>query len=168
MVLSMRALAIVALCTTAAHADSGVASGPQPTPPIAAGAPTLDQQLDGRRNIRGCAIDENCSRAAELLREYELEAFPPPGANPWLDERMASSRLEAAPIRRVKKPSELRPDQAWLDKLELPDLPVTWSTRLIDYLLFYKNDPRGRSIMESWLVAQGRYRDLILAHLRKA
>ena len=164
----MRALAIVALCTTAAHADPGVIAGPQPAPPIAAGAPKLDQQLDGRRNIRGCAVGESCSRSSELLRDFELEAFPPPGGSPWLDDRNATSRLEATPIRRAKKPSELRPDQAWLDKLELPDLPVTWSTRLVDYLLFYKNDPRGRAIMESWLVAQGRYRDMILAHLRKA
>lgn len=108
-------------------------------------------------------------RSVELLHEFELEAFPKPGSNPWIDERAsAPSRLEANPLRKVKKPSELRPDQAWLDKLELPDLPVTWSPRLIEYLLFYKNDPRGRSIMESWLVAQGRYRDLILTHLRKA
>ena len=72
------------------------------------------------------------------------------------------------PVRKIKKPSELRPDQAWLDKLEMPDLPVTWSDQLIEYLLFYKNDPRGRSIMTSWLEAQGRYRDLIVSHLRKA
>jgi len=165
----MRALAIVAICTTAAHADPGVAAGPQPAPPVTAAAPKLEQQLDGRRNIRGCAVGESCARSSELLRQFELEAFPPPGGSPWLaDDRSATSRLEGNPIRRVKKPSELRPDQAWLDKLELPDLPVTWSSRLIDYLLFYKNDPRGRAIMESWLVAQGRYRDMILAHLRKA
>ena len=169
MVPFMRALAIVAICTTAAHADPGVAAGPQPAPPVTAAAPKLEQQLDGRRNIRGCAVGESCARSSELLRQFELEAFPPPGGSPWLaDDRSATSRLEGNPIRRVKKPSELRPDQAWLDKLELPDLPVTWSSRLIDYLLFYKNDPRGRAIMESWLVAQGRYRDMILAHLRKA
>ncbi len=108
-------------------------------------------------------------RSADLLREYELEAFPPPGASPWLEDHgFAASRLEPRMLRRVKKPSELRPDLPWLDKLELPDLPVTWSERLIDYLLFYKDDPRGRSIMQGWLAAQGRYRNLIVAELRKA
>jgi membrane-bound lytic murein transglycosylase D len=165
----MRALAIVVLCTTAAHADPVVTAGPQPAPPVASAPPKLEQELDGRRNIRGCAVGESCIRASEVLREYELEAFPPPGASPWLDDHSArGSRLEARAPRKVKRPSELRPDQAWLDKLELPDLPVTWSPRLIEYLLFYKNDPRGRSIMESWLAAQGRYRDVILTHLRKA
>jgi membrane-bound lytic murein transglycosylase D len=165
----MRALAIVALCTTAAHADPVVTAGPQAVPPLQTVAPRLEQELAARRNIRGCAVGENCVRSTEALREFELEAFPPPGASPWLDDHAPTrSRLEAPNTRRVKKPSELRPDQAWLDTLELPDLPVTWSPRLIDYLLFYKNDPRGRSIIESWLVAQGRYRELILAHLRKA
>jgi membrane-bound lytic murein transglycosylase D len=167
----MRALVIAAFCTcaTRAHAEPAVTAGPQPAPPVEARAPKLDQDLDGRRNIRGCAVGESCVRSADLLREFELEAFPSPGASPWIDERMASgSRLEASPQRRVKKPSELRPDQPWLDKLELPDLPVTWTPRLIEYLLFYKNDPRGRAIMESWLVAQGRYRELILGFLRKA
>jgi membrane-bound lytic murein transglycosylase D len=165
----MRALAIVAFCTTAAHAQPAVTAGPQPAPPISAGEPKLDQELDGRRNIRGCGVGETCARGTELLHEFELEAFPPPGASPWIDERApVTSRIEPSKPRRVTKPSELRPDQAWLDKLELPDLPVTWTPRLIDYLLFYKNDPRGRSILESWLVAQGRYRDLIVTHLRKA
>jgi membrane-bound lytic murein transglycosylase D len=34
--------------------------------------------------------------------------------------------------------------------------------------MFYKNDPRGRSIMTAWLQAQGRYRDVIVSTLRKA
>jgi membrane-bound lytic murein transglycosylase D len=145
-------------------------AGAQPAPPVRAGEPVLHQELDGRRSIRGCSADERCARPGDLLREFELEAFPAPGASPWLDERSPpASRLEpGAPTRLVKRPSELRPDAPWLDQLELPDLPVKWSQTLVDYLVFYKNDPRGRSIMESWLVAQGRYRDMILTHLRKA
>jgi membrane-bound lytic murein transglycosylase D len=170
---SMRALAIVALCTTAAHADPATAvhAGPQPAPPVQVPAPSLEQDLDGRRIIRGCSPGEACTRASELLREFEVDAFPAPGTSPWIDERTpAASRLEsaAATSRRVGKPSELRPDQPWLDKLELPDLPVRWTQKLIDYLLFYKSDPRGRAIIEGWLVAQGRYRDMIVAQLRKA
>ena len=164
----MRALAIVALCTTAAHADPAVTAGPQPAPPVATVAPSLDQELAGRRIIRGCDVGENCVRSADLMREFEAEAFPPPGTSPWLDERAAPrSRFEAR-TRRVHRPSELRPDLAWLDKLELPDLPVRWTETLIDYLVFYKDDPRGRSIMAGWLAAQGRYRELIAAQLRKA
>ncbi|HET7501422.1 MAG TPA: LysM peptidoglycan-binding domain-containing protein [Kofleriaceae bacterium] len=134
------------------------------------GEPVLRQELDGRRSIRGCSADERCARPGDLLREFEIEAFPPPGAGPWIDERTPpASRLEpGGATRLVKRPSELAPGAPWLDQLELPDLPVKWSQTLVDYLIFYKDDPRGRSIMESWLVAQGRYRDMIVAHLRKA
>ena len=166
----------LAVCTgsrAAVHADPRdppIHPGAQPAPPVRAGEPVLPQELDGRRSIRGCAADERCARPGDLLREFEIEAFPPPGANPWIDDRTPpGSRLEPGPPRPpVKRPSELRPDAPWLDQLELPDLPVKWSQTLVDYLVFYKDDPRGRAIMESWLVAQGRYRDLILTHLRQA
>jgi len=153
-----------------AHADEPVVhAGAQAAPPVHASEPVLPQQLDGRRSVRGCAIDETCGRPGEALREVETELFPPPGSNPWLDERsLPASRVEAMSSRTVKKPSELRPDHPWLDQLALPDLPVQWSQRLVDYLVFYKTDPRGRSIISSWLVAQGRYKDLISSYLRKA
>jgi membrane-bound lytic murein transglycosylase D len=162
----------IGLCA-AAHADPlppPIHAGAQPAPPVRAGEPVLRQELDGRRSIRGCAADERCARPGDLLREFEVEAFPPPGVSPWIDDQAPpSSRLEPGPARPlVKRPSELAPQAPWLDQLELPDLPIKWSQTLVDYLVFYRNDPRGRSIMESWLVAQGRYRDMILAHLRKA
>lgn len=150
--------------------EPAVRAGTQITPPVRTGEPILSQQLDGRRSIRGCDAGERCARPGDLLREFEVEAFPAPGKSPWLDERAPpASRLEpGAATRIVKRPSELRPDAPWLDQLELGDLPIKWSQTLVDYLVFYKNDPRGRSIMESWLIAQGRYRDMILQHLRKA
>ncbi|MDB4954513.1 MAG: Lytic transglycosylase catalytic [Myxococcales bacterium] len=174
---AMRALAGVALCTTFialtpsafADPDPAVHAGVQVAPPVRATEPVLKQELDARRNVRGCAVGDTCARPSELLSEFESEAFPRAAANPWIDERVPNGgRLEGNPPHKVKKPSELRPDAPWLDKLELPDLPVTWTPRLVEYLLFYKDDPRGRGIMQSWLVAQGRYRDMILEHLRQA
>ena len=142
-----------------------VTAGHAPVPPTAAPpAPVLEPEPDGRRAVRGCPVDQNC-RARDILRQFELEAFPPPGSDPWIDDR-TRGREPAVP--HVTKPSQLRPDLPWLDDLDLPDLPVRWTPRLIDYLVFYKDDPRGRAIMKSWLEDQGRYRDLILTHLRKA
>ena len=143
------------------------------SPDARAVEPVLSQDAEARRNIRGCDPGEACTRNGELLREFEVQTFPPPGQSPWIrpagNERRLppQSQPEGAP-RRITKPSQLRPDQPWLDKLALPDLPVEWTQKLVDYLMFYKEDPRGREIMSSWLVAQGRYRDLIVWHLRKA
>jgi membrane-bound lytic murein transglycosylase D len=157
------------LAATTAYAGDPVHTGTQAAPPVRAGEPTLSQDLEARRNIRGCNAGETCARLADQMRELELEAFPAPGTSPWLDERTPpGSRIEHRVGKHVAKPSELRPDQPWLDKLELPDLPVIWTQKLVDYLMFYKDDPRGRSIMSSWLAAQGRYRDMIISHLRKA
>ncbi|MFT3693655.1 MAG: LysM peptidoglycan-binding domain-containing protein [Kofleriaceae bacterium] len=171
----MRRLLLLAALGGAAHAQPAqspapdVHAGAQVVPPVKAGEPTLDQDLEQRRNIRGCNAGESCARADAVLREFELEQFPKPGANPWIDERSPTApHVEGRVGKKVKRPSELRPDQAWLDKLEMPDLPVTWTDKLIDYLIFYKDDPRGHSIMASWLNAQGRYRELITSHLRKA
>ena len=174
----MRALAIfialtspVALCPGLAQADPAptpVHAGPQAAPPVHAPDPTLNEQLDGRRHISGCPVGMSCT-PQEVLREFELESFPPPGQSPWIDERTPpGSAIEAASPRHVTRPSELRPDAPWLDHLAMPDLPVTWTKRLVDYLVFYKDDPRGHAIMADWLKAQGRYRDMILAHLRAA
>jgi membrane-bound lytic murein transglycosylase D len=153
-----------------AHAQPDtVHPGPQEAPPVAASEPVLPQQLDGRRAVRGCAVGETCTAPGDVMREIDVELFPKPGSSPWVDEREpARSKLEAGSVKTVKRPSELRPDQPWLDQLELPDLPVRWSQTLVDYLVFYKNDPRGRAIMSSWLVAQGRYKDMITSYLRKA
>lgn len=152
-----------------AAAETTVHAGPQALPPVHAQDPVLPQQLDGRHAVRGCAVGETCVRAGDVLREFELEVMPPAGGSPWIDERTPpGSHLEATPARKVTKPSQLRPDAPWLDQLEMPDLPVRWTPKLIDYLVFYKDDPRGRAIMTSWLVAQGRYRDMIVSRLRAA
>jgi len=141
----------------------------RPTIPDAV-RPPLPEREQGRAAIRGCPVDSTCRRWQDELREFELERFPPPGS-PWLDGDAGprtSPAGGAAAARKVTRPSELRPDLPWLDQLELPDLPMVWDRRVIDYLVFYKDDPRGRRIMRGWLAAQGRYKDMIVRALRKA
>src|SRR5437870_3422996 len=151
-IVGLTSLVICAAVTGISHGqpapDSTLTPGVQPAPPVAAGEPVLPQQLGGRRSVRGCSVGGTGTTADEALMEIDVELFPKPGASPWIDERApAPSRLEAGPARIVKRPSELRPDQPWLDQLELPDIPVKWSQKLVDYLVFYKNDPRGRAII---------------------
>src|SRR5882724_11477939 len=89
--LAMRALVIVAAGAMVAHADPAppIHAGAQTAPPVAVGEPVLKQELDGRRNVRGCTVGDTCSRPSDLLREIDVELFPRPGASPWLDERAA-------------------------------------------------------------------------------
>jgi membrane-bound lytic murein transglycosylase D len=57
-------------------------------------------------------------------------------------------------------------DMAWLAKLDMPDLPVRWESRVVRYLEFFKDDPRGRATMTTWLKRSGRYRDAIKKALK--
>jgi membrane-bound lytic murein transglycosylase D len=137
--------------------------GPSPS------RPALEQDEGGRRAVRGCPVDSDCRPGHERLRDFELEAFPR-GADPWItrDEAAGAPLVETVLPRAATRPSELGSQLAWLDALALPDLPVRWDRRVVDYLLFYKDDPRGRSIMRRWLEDQGRYAAMIDAQLRRA
>ena len=160
---SILALVCLSASATLAHAQvppdaraPGV-QGQTPTAPPTTRTP-MPESADQRAAVRGCSVDAPCRPWRDELREFELEAFSP-AAGPW---------IEGTAPRRAATPAELRPDLPWLAGLVLPDLPVTWDRRVIDYLVFYKDDPRGRRIMRGWLERQGRYRDVILSALRRA
>src|SRR4029078_8553908 len=79
-------------------AGAALHPGTQAVPPVRPVEPVLSQELDGRREIRGCSVDERCARPGDLLREFEVEAFAPPGQSPWIDDRTArTSRVEPGP-----------------------------------------------------------------------
>jgi membrane-bound lytic murein transglycosylase D len=44
---------------------------------------------------------------------------------------------------------------------------VRWDARLVRYLEFYKEDPRGRQLLAYWIKRSGRYREAIRRSLRK-
>jgi len=159
------ALTSLAALATAARADDPPGErapglqGETAHPPVVVRAP-MPERLDQRAAVRGCPVGGGCRPWRDELREFELEAFST-ATGPWIDPVLR-------PSQRAARPTDLRPDLPWLADLELPDLPMTWDQRVIDYLVFYKDDPRGRRIMRGWLEAQGRYRDLILTALRRA
>ena len=58
-------------------------------------------------------------------------------------------------------------DLRWLTGLALPDIPIRWDDRVVRYLEFYRNDPRGRNIMTAWLRRASRWGDMVRAKLRE-
>ncbi len=85
-------------------------------------------------------------------------AAPPP--SPWARLEQA----DAAPPRAPRRPASA-PTAAWLRALSPPDLPITWDARLVAYLEQYRDDPRGRRIMTSWVEQLGAYRHVLEQHL---
>ena len=48
-------------------------------------------------------------------------------------------------------------DMSWLLSLALPDMPVRWDARVVRYLSYYHDEPRGRSLLQGWVRKSGRY-----------
>jgi membrane-bound lytic murein transglycosylase D len=66
-----------------------------------------------------------------------------------------------APPARLERAQGEVVDLAFLKELKLPSLPVRWDARVIDYLLFFKNDRRGRDLAGAWLKRVERYGPMI-------
>jgi membrane-bound lytic murein transglycosylase D len=169
----MRRLAVLLLLASTSPALAEPAARPagvqaEPPGPEPQAQPDLPQQDGGRKAVRGCPLERDCRRPHERLRDFEVEAFPRPGQDPWLDggDQLVGAMVEREPAEAPLRPGQVRPELAWMDDLELPDLPVRWDRRVLDYLVFYKDDPRGRSIMRTWLQDQGTYAPMILEQLK--
>lgn len=87
----------------------------------------------------------------------ELEAPYDPdcvyGPSDAFSSELPGEALAAASARGV--------DLGFLSDLKLPSLPVRWDSRVIDYLLFFKNERRGRDMAAAWLKRVERYGPMI-------
>jgi len=174
-------LVTVATLAKAAEArDSIAAQGGARSLPVPPTAPTRESFAE-RKAVRGVALtDSESSETPELraLRRFEEQTFPrgssvpssvepddaPTALPPGLPGRWGGTGDIPRELRspdRVSAPAPAKPSQEWLRQLALPDLPVRWEPQVIRYLEFFKDDPKGRAIMTSWLRRMGRYRTII-------
>jgi membrane-bound lytic murein transglycosylase D len=113
------------------------------------------------------------------LSEAERELFPRsladrtadltldlPGCTPRPGPLLSVSGLPLAATRGTAR--ERTPNRAWPRGLSLPDLPVAFEQRTLDYIKFFRDSERGRSIAESWARKAGRYGPAIQAELARA
>ena len=59
------------------------------------------------------------------------------------------------------------PDLAWLSKLEMPEIPVRWDDRVVRYLQFFRDDPRGHATFTGLFRHSGRWREMMRRVLRR-
>lgn len=57
-------------------------------------------------------------------------------------------------------------DLSWLSGLSLPDMPIRWDDRVVRYLEFFRDDPRGHELIRGWMVRRERWGELIRSTLR--
>jgi len=117
---------------------------------------------------RSAQRDRAESPELKALRELDQSLFP--AAAPRSDALWPSDTVQidgSAPnVVATGLPPQLEPapttearesDLAWLRQLELPDIPVRWDPRVVRYLEFYKESPRGRALVAGWIKKSGRY-----------
>ncbi len=135
-----------------------------------------------RRVIAGLAAQKNVRESAELtqIRQVDLALFPstaPDAGEPWQadgtpllsaeEPKVSTSGLPPdGQLAAIATPAPAK-DLSWLKQLDMPDIPVRWDARVIRYLEFYKNDPRGKSMAAVFIRRSGRYGGAIRRVLRE-
>ncbi|WP_437962263.1 transglycosylase SLT domain-containing protein (plasmid) [Sorangium sp. So ce119] len=137
-----------------------------------------------RRVIAGTATPAGASVAESpelrTMREIDQALFPgaAPTAGPaWPvdgtlllgagEPRLEASGLPPSGLTAAPVQAEETRDISWLRQLELPEIPVRWDGRVVRYLEYYKDDPRGRSAVATWIKKSGRYGAAIRRVLRE-
>jgi membrane-bound lytic murein transglycosylase D len=80
--------------------------------------------------------------------------------------RLSASGLPLA--NDIFAPVPAAPAGAWPEGLNLPNLPVALEQRTLDFVKFYRDAERGRSIAETWARKCGRYVPAVQAELARA
>lgn len=141
--------------------------------------------LGARRAIAGGTTLDELSLGVEspelvALREAERELFPqaaPAAGSQWPTEvplvlpRDAGPQVHATgvpPSGPAASPQNESPaDVAWLAHLDMPDLPVRWDERVVRYLRFFREDPRGHTMFANLFRHSGRFREAMRRVLRR-
>lgn len=132
-----------------------------------------------RRAIAGVGHNVRESPELRAMRELDRLLFPgraPSSGSAWLAEgtplldrgepEVIASGMPPEAKLSAHAPEPAR-DLAFLHKLAMPDIPVRWDARVVRYLDFYKNNPRGKAMVASWLKKSGRYGGAIRRALRE-
>jgi membrane-bound lytic murein transglycosylase D len=138
---------------------------------------------NARRAIAGGPTGDDAVPGAEsadlrALREAELELFPAATSAqghwpsdvlriPPLDDGPSVVATGLPPAASGPTTDASRVDLAWLESLEMPDLPVRWDERVVRYLRFFRDDPYGRTTFTNLYRHSGRWREMIRRALRR-
>lgn len=131
-------------------------------PAKAKSSPPKPADPQARTSIAGQPVVEP-AEPAELkeLRDVEEVLFwdQKPEATAAKAPEVVSSGLppadQSAAVATDRAPAEL--DLRWMTQLQKPDLPFRWDDRLIRYLDYFKNNPRGKGFVSALLKKSGRY-----------
>ncbi|MCU0692927.1 MAG: transglycosylase SLT domain-containing protein [Polyangiaceae bacterium] len=162
--------------STRGRAKLSRAKGPQLPPDPEARRATAGPGQPDRQDQADEAPEQRALRSAE--RELfapdaaELEdPLPPAGTPPHLLRGALGPAVHATGLPpqsiRLFDSFDAAPAQAeFIASLSMPDVPVRFSARVLQYLDFYKNDARGRDIAALWYRRTGAFETMLRTALR--
>ncbi len=122
-----------------------------------------------RESVAGQPVTEEAAAlvGAPELREVDDVLFPEVSAadvaasSAPAETRVIASGLPVLgePAPSVDAPSDLK----WMASLIKPDIPFRWDARLVKYLDYFKNNPKGRSFAAALVKRSGRFEAKIRA-----
>jgi membrane-bound lytic murein transglycosylase D len=155
-VLGLSCALALAVPATALAGEKATQTNPEPGSPTEPGDDTDAAAVVAARtdldSLLSALLAENREDPGESTSELQIEV--PPAA--------LTSDSPAAPVR-----PEGGADLSWLQGLELPDIPIRWHDELLKLLDYYRQDPRGRAHIRTWLQRSGRYETMIRATLKQ-
>lgn len=119
----------------------------------------------------GLSLDDTTDPELRALLEADRSLFPEPllGVKPGFD--FGLEREEAvhappgAPLLRDVFPGA---EEAWLRGVAMPNFPTRLDERVVRYLRFYRDDPRGQAIIRVFAKRSGRYSSWLRSRVLKA
>ncbi|MEM6960141.1 MAG: LysM peptidoglycan-binding domain-containing protein [Myxococcota bacterium] len=120
--------------------------------------------------ISSQAMAQDPSPQEEKIAAVDLELFGVSDPNEESRERVVDE-IPAALTSEVSPPPRRASfgnrDLSWLQNLEMPDIPIRWDERVVRYLEFFRDDPRGRNFIRAWMQRKVRYGSMIRKVLRE-
>ncbi|MGH1340051.1 MAG: LysM peptidoglycan-binding domain-containing protein [Nannocystales bacterium] len=97
-------------------------------------------------------------------------AWAPGARDPGREDTDALAGFERATFpqgQRTKTIIDAPPDP-WMAELKLPDLPVRWNKKTVEYLRYFRDDPKGKAMIRGWMRRAGRYSEAMASTLERA
>lgn len=123
-----------------------------------------------RESVAGQPVTEDVAAGAGApeLREVDDVLFPEVASADLAGtgDALADTRVVASGLPVLTEPqveTDAPSDLKWMASLVKPDIPFRWDARLVKYLDYFKNNPKGRSFAAALVKRSGRFEAKIRA-----
>lgn len=133
---------------------------------VAHGAPAEERERIGPLSVAGGGRDQVRGGRPDGATIHETH-----GTRPYDED--ASAREDLADFEREvlagapRSSIQNTPPEKWIAALALPELPIRYGAKLVEYLRFFKDDPKGQALMRGWLRRMSRYEHILRPILKE-